>query len=87
MEDLEGARIKLVANGRKVLCWRGKGQDCYIEDPFGVVSNFGKYSLCSQQVRIDKPCRVVVCWYGQQTGDRVGVRRNEYRTYDKGEGR
>jgi len=40
VEDLEAAREKLVANGCKVLRWRGKGQGCYIEDPFGVVFNF-----------------------------------------------
>jgi hypothetical protein len=28
-----------VANGCKVLRWRGKGQDCYIQDPFGVIFN------------------------------------------------
>jgi catechol 2,3-dioxygenase-like lactoylglutathione lyase family enzyme len=39
VDDLEQAREKLVANGCKVLRWRGKGQDCYIEDPFGVVYN------------------------------------------------
>jgi len=37
--DLEVARDELVANGCKVLRWRGKGQDCYIEDPFGVIYN------------------------------------------------
>ena len=37
--DLEAARDELVANGCKVLRWRGKGQDCYIEDPFGVIYN------------------------------------------------
>lgn len=39
VEDLDQARETLVANGCKVLRWRGKGQDCYIEDPFGVVFN------------------------------------------------
>ena len=37
--DLEAARQELVASGCKVLRWRGKGQDCYIEDPFGVIYN------------------------------------------------
>ena len=37
--DLDTARQELVANGCKVLRWRGKGQDCYIEDPFGVIYN------------------------------------------------
>jgi predicted enzyme related to lactoylglutathione lyase len=39
VDDLESARQKLVANGCKVLRWRGKGQDCYIQDPFGVIFN------------------------------------------------
>ena len=39
VEDLEAARETLVANGCKVLRWRGKGQDCYIQDPFGVIFN------------------------------------------------
>ena len=37
VEDLEAARQELVANGCRVLRWRGKGQDCYIQDPFGVI--------------------------------------------------
>ena len=39
VSNLEEAREHLVANGCKVLRWRGKGQDCYIEDPFGVRFN------------------------------------------------
>jgi catechol 2,3-dioxygenase-like lactoylglutathione lyase family enzyme len=39
VDDLETARETLVANGCKVLRWRGKGQDCYIQDPFGVIFN------------------------------------------------
>ena len=39
VDDLEAARDELVANGCKVLRWRGKGQDCYLEDPFGVIYN------------------------------------------------
>ena len=39
VDDLEEARKNLEANGCKVLRWRGKGQDCYIEDPFGVRFN------------------------------------------------
>jgi len=39
VEDLEAARDVLVANGCQVLRWRGKGQDCYIRDPFGVIFN------------------------------------------------
>lgn len=39
VDDLEEARELLVAQGCKVLRWRGKGQDCYIQDPFGVIFN------------------------------------------------
>jgi len=39
VNDLDAARDTLVANGCKVLRWRGKGQDCYIQDPFGVIFN------------------------------------------------
>ena len=39
VDDLEQARETLVANGCTVLRWRGKGQDCYIQDPFGVIYN------------------------------------------------
>jgi catechol 2,3-dioxygenase-like lactoylglutathione lyase family enzyme len=39
VEDLESAREELLANGCEVIRWRGKGQDCYIRDPFGVVFN------------------------------------------------
>ena len=39
VDDLEEARDQLVARGCKVLRWRGKGQDCYIQDPFGVIFN------------------------------------------------
>jgi predicted enzyme related to lactoylglutathione lyase len=37
VDDLEQARDELVAHGCKVLRWWGKGQDCYVQDPFGVV--------------------------------------------------
>ena len=39
VEDLEAARDELIANGCEVVRWRGKGQDCYIRDPFGVLFN------------------------------------------------
>lgn len=39
VENLDETRKELVAKECKVLRWRGKGQDCYIEDPFGVVYN------------------------------------------------
>ncbi len=39
VSNLEETRDFLVENGCKILRWRGKGQDCYIQDPFGVVYN------------------------------------------------
>ena len=39
VDDLEAAKEHLMANGCEVLRWRGKGQDCYIRDPFGVIFN------------------------------------------------
>jgi len=39
VDDLEQARKTLEANGCTVLRWRGKGQDCYVRDPFGVIFN------------------------------------------------
>jgi len=39
VDDLEEARNVLEANGCKVLRWRGRKQDCYIQDPFGVIFN------------------------------------------------
>lgn len=39
VDDLEEARKELVAAGCQVICWEGKGKDCYIRDPFGQVFN------------------------------------------------
>ena len=39
VEDLEQARAHLVSKGCAVVRWRGKGQDCYIRDPFAVLFN------------------------------------------------
>ena len=39
VDDLDEARSYFESNGCKILRWRGKGQDCYIEDPFGVRYN------------------------------------------------
>ncbi len=39
VDDLDVAKENLLANGCEVIRWRGKGQDCYIRDPFGVVFN------------------------------------------------
>ena len=39
VDDLDEAREYLESHGCKVLRWRGKGQDCYIQDPYGVIYN------------------------------------------------
>jgi catechol 2,3-dioxygenase-like lactoylglutathione lyase family enzyme len=39
LDDLEEARKTLEASGCRVLRWRGKGGDCHIQDPFGVLFN------------------------------------------------
>ena len=44
LEDLDTARKELIDNGCEVIRWRGKGQDCYIRDPFGVINNLWEIS-------------------------------------------
>jgi catechol 2,3-dioxygenase-like lactoylglutathione lyase family enzyme len=44
VEDLEQAREELLSHGCEVIRWRGKGQDCYIRDPFGVTFNLWEHS-------------------------------------------
>jgi catechol 2,3-dioxygenase-like lactoylglutathione lyase family enzyme len=39
VDDLDAAKERLEANGCKILRWRGKGQDCYVQDPFGLIFN------------------------------------------------
>jgi catechol 2,3-dioxygenase-like lactoylglutathione lyase family enzyme len=39
VDDLETARDELLAHGCKIIRWRGKGQDCYLQDPFGLRFN------------------------------------------------
>jgi predicted enzyme related to lactoylglutathione lyase len=39
VNDLETAKNHLLENGCKIIKWKGKGKDCYMEDPFGVVFN------------------------------------------------
>jgi catechol 2,3-dioxygenase-like lactoylglutathione lyase family enzyme len=39
VEDLDEAKNYLVANGCEIIRWLGKGQDCYVRDPFGVLYN------------------------------------------------
>lgn len=37
--DLEKAREELVAAGCEVVKWEGKGRDCYVRDPYGLLFN------------------------------------------------
>src|SRR5690606_3686612 len=39
VEDLEEAKKILLNNGCKIIRWKGQGNDCYVEDPFGVRYN------------------------------------------------
>ncbi len=39
VNDLETAKNHLLEHGCKIVKWEGKGKDCYIEDPFGLVFN------------------------------------------------
>ena len=39
VEDLEKAKEDLMDHGCTVVKWEGKGQPCYIKDPFGFVFN------------------------------------------------
>ena len=39
VDDLDTAREELVSAGCEVIRWHGKGKDCYLRDPFGVIYN------------------------------------------------
>ncbi|WP_163100416.1 VOC family protein [Peribacillus alkalitolerans] len=39
VENLEEAKQYLVDNGFVIVRWEGKGKDCYVRDPFGMVFN------------------------------------------------
>lgn len=39
VDDVEAARKYLENNGCTVLKWEGKGKDCYMCDPYGLVFN------------------------------------------------
>lgn len=39
VDDLEQAKEMLLEHGCEVIRWQGKGKDCYVRDPFGVVFN------------------------------------------------
>ncbi len=39
VEDLSEAKEHLINNGFKIVRWEGKGKDCYVKDPYGMVFN------------------------------------------------
>lgn len=39
VSDLDEAKKHFVENGCEVVRWHGKGKDCYIKDPFGMIFN------------------------------------------------
>lgn len=39
VSDLEEAKKHLLENGCEIVRWEGKGKDCYVKDPFGMVFN------------------------------------------------
>lgn len=39
VDDLAVARDKLVSKSCRVIKWEGKGKDCYMQDPFGMIFN------------------------------------------------
>jgi hypothetical protein len=48
VDDLEAAVEHLKQNGCLVLQWDGKGGDCFMKDPFGLVFNLGPKEQTSQ---------------------------------------
>lgn len=39
VEDLDQAKKHLVENGFTIVRWEGKGKDCYVKDPYGMIFN------------------------------------------------
>ena len=39
VHNLEEAKRHFVENGCEIVRWHGKGKDCYVKDPFGMVFN------------------------------------------------
>ena len=39
VDDVYDARDRLVNKGCRVIKWEGKGKDCYMQDPFGMIFN------------------------------------------------
>ncbi len=39
VSDVEEAKSYLISHGCTVMKWDGKGKDCYMKDPYGIVFN------------------------------------------------
>ena len=39
VDALDAARDRLVSKSCRVIKWEGKGKDCYMQDPFGMIFN------------------------------------------------
>ena len=39
VNNLEEAKVYLVENDCEIVRWEGKGKDCYVRDPFGMIFN------------------------------------------------
>ena len=39
VDDLDASRDRLGSKGCRVIKWEGKGKDCYLKDPFGMIFN------------------------------------------------
>jgi hypothetical protein len=39
VDNLEEAKQHLLDNGFAIVRWEGKGKDCYVKDPFGMIFN------------------------------------------------
>lgn len=53
VDNLGEAREKLVHNGCQVLRWHGKGRDCYVRDPFGLVFNVWERRGYGQELAVE----------------------------------
>ena len=43
VNNLDQTKNELVVHRCKAISWRGKGRDCYIQDPFGVIYNIWEH--------------------------------------------
>ena len=39
VNDLDAAKDRLLNKGCRIIKWEGKGKDCYLQDPFGMIFN------------------------------------------------